>query len=842
MDKKYDKIETNNPLLDELVFAAKQFIGSTLLKSEDEANKYETEESRRNFVIYNRIILGLDTSYYYKYGVDDILNASPNLDVDTAISYSNNFDSIPKQLQDKLVKYKNDQFMKDHTTHDGRFIDMNKYYRDLSGIPENITEYVYLTEEQYNSLNIVFDYETTPIHELNGTIREAIYESPIMQDIINANPTKNYLNYISKNLSAYTIRKMHNHGLIYMDTSNIDDSVSNKYRVFIERNRLYVMSNFNNGAVRRYSDYYDNFISMMIIIQSVIDLINELPSYYITKDFFDLRTIENYLKSQGVEPFKDIPLKYQQRIVQALNGLIRNKATDQAFIDILSIFNIDNINIYKYYLCKQHNIDIDGEYVNSGDIEQDYSLKFLKVNVNSSVKSAARDTGNYDDYDSITGSDESWNGPYDSHTMKLMHLKKDFNMELSKYISIEALYSVTDATFQMGYFLNILKFSKVSATSIPITLNSLSSTRTFNLVNVIYYITALTNHYHDAEDKIIYNQSDCLCFRGFNFDANMKEIADYLNKKGYTLDDFGISGFKIPNGPLSIKDVIRIYIDNSEIYNHLMYMIETTGNEKINRIYQELFDALMVTKLNFEHFYIDELGRNATTFTEYLEYNDKFLYEKIKAFEDIIDGESRRNAIGDELASLSNEILDILDTPQLNQIFVNLPSDAGNYAKKYILELLDIFKAYTIHILDFKNVYTLDKENKVNITDWLYTTNYYHKCEQMFIRDELHRWDMYPKEDSYKITDDLRRYAEYKPKDKCNIDDDIYRTTNFYNKNDDVVIKDILKIYRWFYRRNNNDTYIMNDYVDRKYHTFVKSDSVSIWDDCDISHFYREQE
>ena len=67
------------------------------------------------------------------------------------------------------------------------------------------------------------------------------------------------------------------------------------------------------------------------------------------------------------------------------------------------------------------------------------------------------------------------------------------------------------------------------------------------------------------------------------------------------------------------------------------------------------------------------------------------------------------------LSSASSEILIEINEDKLSQIFSNLPSDVGNFAKNYIINLINTFKSYTVNLLEFKSVYHIDKDNKVNV-------------------------------------------------------------------------------------------------------------------------------
>ena len=67
-----------------------------------------------------------------------------------------------------------------------------------------------------------------------------------------------------------------------------------------------------------FSDHFHNFVSILIVSQTIIDMINEMPEYYIRRDVFDIRTCEYFCEANGVTFFPEIPLKYQKAYVRGL--------------------------------------------------------------------------------------------------------------------------------------------------------------------------------------------------------------------------------------------------------------------------------------------------------------------------------------------------------------------------------------------------------------------------------------------------------------------------------------------------------------------------------------------
>ena len=56
---------------------------------------------------------------------------------------------------------------------------------------------------------------------------------------------------------------------------------------------------------------------------------------------------------------------------------------------------------------------------------------------------------------------------------------------------------------------------------------------------------ALAYEYQGIKDSIMDTQGKVLHIKGFNFKADLAELAEYVEEKGYTLADLGVDEFQI---------------------------------------------------------------------------------------------------------------------------------------------------------------------------------------------------------------------------------------------------------------------------------------------------------
>lgn len=718
----YDRVETDNPLLDEIVYNCKLMMRTCILKDEHTANRVETLESMRNADIYRMIKEGTIKYFAFDYTKDDMLAvAIPDNNIN---KYLNDPKSMPDEYKQRLLDYRSKLFMENYE-------ETNPYYRKLSGLPNSPDEYVYLTKDQMNKIGLSMDI-SKPVHAQPIAVRNAIVNTGIIDELKAKYPKFYYLKHINKELDPYIMRKVPDLGLIYVDTSAEPILVS-RFKELIDKNRVYILKTMGEDAYRYYSTYYDRFLMMMVVVQTICDMVTDMSDYYIRRDVFDIRTCEYFFDAYDVEFFPEIPLKYQKKLVQNLNRLIKYKATDKNILDICSIFGFKDIQVFKYYLCKDHKTDpTTGKYLplEGKELSDVYDLRFIKVPIEESVADYIKDETASNDYDTITLSDKYWDGPYSHEEIKRKLLEKEFNIVESKYLSIDNTYSLTEMSFEFVYFINMLMFTGVNVENINLTIPTVSVSAKLNILDVMMYMYALMYLYQGVEDFIIDAPSMYLKIMGFNFDVDLAEVAAYIADRGYTLEDLGVKQFSVPADKtvFSIGEMVKIFINNKEIYDHVsseMYKVDTKEQYEC---YKKIFDSYFTTELNYKYFYIEELGRQATSYSEYLKYNSSVLYESLNTIKDMPVYEDRQAVIINSLNAICDFIVQWINNEEIQNIFVNLPVESGNSVMAYMYKIINFFKSYKVTLLDVNNIYKIDEE-RVFIIDDYYINYIFNKNE-----------------------------------------------------------------------------------------------------------------
>ena len=171
------------------------------------------------------------------------------------------------------------------------------------------------------------------LHELSMEDLAMVDSSGILDQIKAEYSEDAHYQYIyhlgDKRVGFYEARRAPNFSLLWLPELNTFDIIENKFKRVFDRNRKYTISTVYSEAYRFMSYHYDAFILILIIIQTMVDMISEVQEYIINKDVFDSRTIRYLFESYGIAYYKEIPTKYQIRIIKNVNNLLKYKSSNK---------------------------------------------------------------------------------------------------------------------------------------------------------------------------------------------------------------------------------------------------------------------------------------------------------------------------------------------------------------------------------------------------------------------------------------------------------------------------------------------------------------------------------
>ena len=757
MSFKIDKIYTDNPYIDELVYYTKILAANTVLKMQDAADKYETEESLREAGLLIACKEGTATLELFPNITKTALNNAGIFDDYDVLLYMTNTNKIPadkrKAITDAMVKEYIDTYE-----------EKNTYYRMLHGLPAiGDEDYV----EDWEIPDGVIINTETPIHMMTSAEISILETYGILESMYEKDPINHeYMRHLgSKAIDYYFARKANRFDLLYLPEIE-HESIYKMYRNKIDDNKFYVLHAVYSEAFKYGSDYYDNIMAIFIVIITMIDVISRVHEYIAKKEIFDIRSIQYIFKSFGIPFFEEIPMRYQTLMIKNLHTLIKYKSTYKCMVDICSLFGFDNISIFKYYLLKQRNIGDDGKYVyatkenGEEDLEKEYTLKFIKMPMNDDINEHIRLGNSYIDYDELTLMDTSWDGGLDHNLVKNNILKENFNIIRTKYMSIDTSVDMAKTSMQQTYILNMLyndiRDSKGNSllSNLSFKIPYIDQNAKFKLADALTALTALSYIYRDFEDIILTSPTQVLYVNGFNFNADIGTLMSDIKSRGLSTSSNDkpslnhaisqLESFQIPEGSiLSINEFLSIYKNNIAIREELAEGMRLADSKDLYDVYNNLYNALMITELTL-NLYKDENGdfykdaNGDITYTAYLEQNAPLLYAAIVKGKEIVDTDSRKQYISNLIDSIVYSVESYLDTDEFNSIFNNLPTVNSDSVKQYMLTVLNFYKSYKVDfVMGSNTVYTMDDmiDSYIQLIDKIFMSRNFTRLDNITMSD-----------------------------------------------------------------------------------------------------------
>ena len=795
MASTYDRIETENSLLDEIIYNCKLIMRSLIIKDEAKALSFETKESITQFDIYRAIMEGRISLYYFEdITANDIKEAIPGLSNRQITEYLNNILTIPSEHKATLLRYLSDKFIKEYE-------ETNDYYRLISGMPPSDQQEIYLTEKDISSIASEIDI-SKPVHKFSDNEISIIETTGILDKLKEKYPEDTYLNYIDKGITFYSARLANKYDILYI-TSEAQEEILSKFQELYNINRNIIIRTMDDVALKYYHELYDRFLMMTLVVNTVGDMIAEFSEFFINREVFDIRTAEYFFNAFGVDFYKDIPMKYQKRLIRNLNKLIKYKGTSKNIVNITQIFGFDNIDIYKYYINKYHvqksnqyDQIVQGKggdvytfpgYVNNTNSNMNYELQFIRVPLNELVNNYLKDEESIFSYDQFIQSyGEYWNGDKEHEVVKNEILEMEFNTLITQFMSVSTNNSMTEINMQITYFINMLMYYGIDPKNMTFSVPGIDSRNsTFNIFDSFVYIYALMYlyvGYKEEEQTITTDPSKLANIHGFDLYANLDQLLSDIENElaslilaeqeaaiiesdtyvpydsttlksqiGATIRSVGLGPYAnvyldiaenifcgtnkfvtIDKGIApTIGQMVNGYTTNKGIHDFIERKMIEAHDIYEYKIYRDLYDTLMVTTLNNDLFKIvDKSGktRTATSYIEYLQYNNARYYSMIQKILSLKDDELK-TMIYDQINNVCDCVIGYIDSDNLLQLFSDLPIDTVDYIKMYMIKIIEFFMSFKITIIDSQSINKLDPERN-RLCDHTFITSHYYIDEE----------------------------------------------------------------------------------------------------------------
>lgn len=492
------KVYTDHPLMDEIVHGCKLIMNKIVVKNDVLANDYEVEDAVDDVEVFLLINNG-NISYSVFPFTPEIL-AAFGYDSSAIRKIIADKYVVPEENREVLLKFACDYFLE-------HYEEKNDYYRMLMGLPsyDSNGEFDVYIDQSYLPKNYKKEIDfSKPIHKMNINVIRVLQNNGIIEKLISIYKGSNYsyLRFLGDyKIDLYKARIASKYDILYIPT--VESLIRDKFIDLYNLNRDIYLKRTYSIAYGYDSDHYEQMMIFMILAQTFNDMIVSVPEWYIRRDIFDLRSVQYFLESYGVAYYKEIPLKYQIRIVKNLNKLIKYKSSNKNFEDILEVFSLKNTSIFKYYLFKKRLVDSKGNYTSGVTDEEKYELEFVQAKINESYDDYIKDLIYRTQYDVITLQDKYWDGENEHSLVKANHLSRDFTIEGTKYMSVEYKISISEYLFQLQYFVGLILDSRLDSNDITIGIPSIESGIQFRLSDLFLFLYLLTLSHDECNTDII---------------------------------------------------------------------------------------------------------------------------------------------------------------------------------------------------------------------------------------------------------------------------------------------------------------------------------------------------
>lgn len=725
----FKKVLTENPFVDEIVHATKIMTYGTVLKDQDAADANETAKMARNADIYIACRTNQERFELMVFNKLDLINLGlserpsekyPQGQVNACLEDKYN---IPPEVRDQAVAICKARVLRDYR-------EVNNYYRMLNGLPDIGEDGLLIDNSVVTDPNVVID-TSKYIHEMSDSEINVLDELGIIDNLIAQYPEKKYLRHLGgKRIDIVTARKAGKFDTLYVPSIDFEEL----RQIFIDRveqNKHYVLRCVYSEAMKLGSEeFYDKFMMLFIVLEAAIDLLSETQVFIAKKDVFNVRSIQYIFSAYGIPYYDEIPIKYQVNMMKNLNKLIKYKATGINMVDICSLFGFPNIQVFKYYILKNRKFDPETDdyifnYNDDGteNLEADYELKFLRVPLEDMPDEYIRDANNYSDYSTITAGDRYWdeNGTLSTEVRKFI-LQKEFNIMRSKYFSIDTTCELTQISFELPYFFNMLYDDVKLEEQLKLSVPYISNNSSFKFTDIFIMIFALGYMYNGLEDSIMDTTGKVLHIMGFNFKADLAALGEYVAEKGYTLEELGVSDFVIPDSSvLNYNQLLEIFTNNQKIYKHVTNAMMEADDKNIYDIYKKIYDSLMIMDFTNHYFRIPGTTTIAPTYTEFMKYRDQTLYQVLVDIDSIgmteneygqkvlsSDLTERRREIDKYIEAIVIAMQEYIDSDKFKFVYSNIPGETADYIQKYVMKVINFFKSYKMDLIGMNTIYTID--------------------------------------------------------------------------------------------------------------------------------------
>lgn len=686
-------------------------IKGLVVKRADLAKENETIDTIRDFETYLACVNG--TRYFYTFKEYELDILEKYMTRDQAVLCHLDADKIPEDLRESIVKDQA-QYVLD------TFVERNEYYRMLMGLPRlDDTQWIYVR----NQRDIPRD---VPVHQMSIDQISQLEVRGILDQLKKDNPSADYLNYIGVNsIDLIEARLAKPFEILRLGTSSnirVMDMFQKEYYFA----RRYVMSTIYHREQITTKTLYDPTIGVLMLTLAVRNtMVPDEKAYLNFEEILDA-----ILESYGMlRYFQKFPFTYKQRLVLAMDRLLKVKGTDGVLVDVCKLFSQDDLVANRYYLMKTQPKDAEGNVIFTGDPNKDYRLDFIRAEIQEHDINTQEE--NRLSYDTVTDNDYLWQlTPEEKEEI----LKSDFNLMMTKYVDVEVAYEVTSLVFEVCCFLNLLLYARDNIAKVTL-VNVYATSGKCTLFTMINFLLAAMAKRANFDGNIIYEPQQIAEIWRFNYDDIEDKVRDIVNKYELQIDvdRVLVEGFNMeiakPLGRTDSPDILSIYVKNRRLFDAILEEMHKTNDIRQYIALSNCKDILF-TSCKEEQTFIKLDGSHASTYYEMLMDLEPKLAQKL----DSIDDEDALNGL---LVYILEKLEDLFNSDELKYLFLNTPTVYASLIGRYIRMAINVFKASSVQLRSINIFFYLGDRDPIRVIDGKVVHKKYPIDEYIHVKDSV---------------------------------------------------------------------------------------------------------
>ena len=335
-------------------------------------------------------------------------------------------------------------------------------------------------------------------------------------------------------------------------------------------------------------------------------------------------------------------------------------------------------------------------------------------------------------YEEVTNSDYLWQLT-DEETLKM--LKEEFNLMMTKYISIEACFDVTYLTFEVCCFINLVLYSRNNLSHMQVSNHYATGGSSSVWVMMVFLLAALARK-SNFDGNIIYDPPAMAEIMQFNYGNIQEELTRIVNKYELQidvdhtlLDKFNTIKLEKPLGYIDGNDAVKIYVKNRDLYDAILQEMAVTTDYRRYEALVQLRDLLFFAASEEVTFTkID--GTPASTYYDMLQDVDPMLTKRLDDLEDVDD-------LNELILYILEKLEDTFGSPEFEYLFMNTANSYNSIISRYLRTAINVFKASSVQLESINVVLYLGDHEPIRMIDDVYRNEDYYINDHITVTDTV---------------------------------------------------------------------------------------------------------